>query len=82
MATVAIAAYQWLIVYLLGESVTKVEAESRKGKGAFAARNNSQVYYCRSLAIAYIEVGREGKPQGKSTCMVLGCPVCCYPHDT
>ncbi|XP_022101155.1 peroxisomal acyl-coenzyme A oxidase 3-like isoform X1 [Acanthaster planci] len=52
---VAIAAYQWLVVYLLNESVARVQAESSKGKDAFTARNDSQVYYCRSLAIAFTE---------------------------
>ncbi|XP_022101091.1 peroxisomal acyl-coenzyme A oxidase 3-like [Acanthaster planci] len=50
-----LSAYKWLVVYLIQESMSKLQAEGRKGKDAFTARNDSQVYYCRSLAIAYIE---------------------------
>ncbi|XP_033123209.1 peroxisomal acyl-coenzyme A oxidase 3-like isoform X2 [Anneissia japonica] len=48
-------AYKWLVVYLSKESAHKLMRESKKGEDSFTARNNSQVYYCRSLAIAFIE---------------------------
>ena len=54
--TVALSAYQWLVCYLLEESSAKLQQQLREGKDSFAARNDSQVYYCRSLSLAFIEV--------------------------
>ncbi|XP_068679915.1 peroxisomal acyl-coenzyme A oxidase 3-like [Montipora foliosa] len=50
-----IGAYQWLVCYLLKESAAKVHQELLNGSDHFTARNNSQVFFCRSLALAYIE---------------------------
>ncbi|XP_075050483.1 peroxisomal acyl-coenzyme A oxidase 3 isoform X2 [Mixophyes fleayi] len=52
---VILAAYKWLVCYLLNDSYHKLQQEKQKASDEFYARNNSQVYYCRTLAIAFIE---------------------------
>ncbi|RUS84931.1 hypothetical protein EGW08_007293 [Elysia chlorotica] len=52
---VAVEAYKWLVCYLLQESHRRLSEQSAEGKDPFTARNDSQAYYCRSLALAYIE---------------------------
>ncbi|CAJ1086451.1 peroxisomal acyl-coenzyme A oxidase 3 [Xyrichtys novacula] len=53
--TVCLSAYQWLVCFLLVESHKRLQQQKQAGLHDFEARNNSQVYYCRSLALAYIE---------------------------
>lgn len=54
--TVPLKAYEWLVARLLVDSDAKLRGELNRGKDSFSARNDSQVYYCRSLAITFIEV--------------------------
>ncbi|XP_060102144.1 peroxisomal acyl-coenzyme A oxidase 3 [Heteronotia binoei] len=54
-SSVPLSAYKWLVCYLLQESFQKLRDQEQSGCTEFEARNNSQVYYCRSLAIAFIE---------------------------
>jgi len=53
---VILDAYKWLVCKLLVDSADRLQTQLKTGHDGFTARNNSQVYYCRTLAIAYVEV--------------------------
>ncbi|XP_067945679.1 peroxisomal acyl-coenzyme A oxidase 3-like [Watersipora subatra] len=53
---VALDAYKWLVCFLFEESKERLEVQEKEMKCSFTSRNNSQVYYCRSLALAFIEL--------------------------
>ena len=50
----AISAYHWLVSYLLVESDRKLTEEG-KNQDPFTVKNNSQVFHCQPLSIAYME---------------------------
>uniref|UniRef100_A0A8C6TAA0 Acyl-coenzyme A oxidase n=1 Tax=Neogobius melanostomus TaxID=47308 RepID=A0A8C6TAA0_9GOBI len=55
-SAVSVAAYKWLVCFLLDGSYIRLQQQRSMGKDEFEARNNSQVYYCHSLSMAYIEL--------------------------
>ncbi|XP_066931992.1 peroxisomal acyl-coenzyme A oxidase 3-like isoform X5 [Clytia hemisphaerica] len=48
-------ALQWLVVYFLKNSNKRLIERNGVDPDEFTARNNSQVFFCRSLAIAFIQ---------------------------
>eukprot|EP00794_Sanderia_malayensis_P014289 gene14289-15776_t len=50
-----LAAYDWLVCYLLAESDRKLSSLLQSGIDEFSAKQKSQVFFCRSLSIAFIE---------------------------
>lgn len=52
---VILEAYRFLVSYLMRASVKKMKQELDANRDIFTARTNSQVFYCRSLSMAYIE---------------------------
>ncbi|GIX76895.1 peroxisomal acyl-coenzyme A oxidase 3 [Caerostris extrusa] len=49
-----LSSYKWLVCYLLKQSSEKLKNEL-KYNDPFTSRSRTQVYYCRSLSIAYVE---------------------------
>ncbi|XP_046681221.1 peroxisomal acyl-coenzyme A oxidase 3-like [Homalodisca vitripennis] len=52
---VLLKAYQWLICYLTKSTFQRLKINQSHGKDMFTAKNNSQVFFARTLSIAYIE---------------------------
>uniref|UniRef100_A0A2R5LF03 Acyl-coenzyme A oxidase n=1 Tax=Ornithodoros turicata TaxID=34597 RepID=A0A2R5LF03_9ACAR len=52
---VILSAYKWIACYLLKTSEEKYAALQSEGQCQFTARNNSQAFCMRELALAYIE---------------------------
>lgn len=52
---VILFAYKWLVCYLLKTSEEKYSMLQSEGQCQFSARNNSQAFCMRELAVAYIE---------------------------
>lgn len=52
---VVLDTYKWLVCRLLLDSASRLQSQSKLGADSFTAKNNSQVYFARSLSLAYIE---------------------------
>ncbi|XP_054269521.1 peroxisomal acyl-coenzyme A oxidase 3-like [Macrosteles quadrilineatus] len=52
---VLLKAYQWLICYLTQSTFERLKTQKAQGKDAFTAKNDSQVFFARTLSIAYVE---------------------------
>ncbi|XP_028400851.1 peroxisomal acyl-coenzyme A oxidase 3-like isoform X2 [Dendronephthya gigantea] len=52
---VILQAFSWLVCYLLKQSDKKIQSELNSGKETFSAKNDSQAFFCRSLALAFIQ---------------------------
>ncbi|RWS29699.1 Peroxisomal acyl-coenzyme A oxidase 3-like protein [Leptotrombidium deliense] len=47
--------YKFLISFLMRETAIKLKSELESGKDLFTARSESQVYFARTLSMAYVE---------------------------
>ena len=52
---VILDAYKWLLCWLLQSTSEKYKSEVEHGKDDFAARNDSQVFFARTLSLVYVE---------------------------
>ncbi|XP_066998217.2 peroxisomal acyl-coenzyme A oxidase 3 isoform X2 [Anabrus simplex] len=52
---VILSIYKWLIIWLLQSTEDVYHSNLHEGKDPFTAKNDSQVYYARSLSMAFIE---------------------------
>ena len=54
-ANTVLDAYKWLVCWLLQSTSEKYNSALQLGKDTFTARNDSQVFYARTLSLAFIE---------------------------
>lgn len=47
--------FDWLLCYMLDKSYAKLDKNLKAGKDLFMARNESQVFYSKTLSIIFIE---------------------------
>ncbi|KAJ4439582.1 hypothetical protein ANN_07709 [Periplaneta americana] len=52
---VLLSAYKWLVCWLLQATANKVQSLLQRGKDAFTAKNDSQMFYAKPLSLAFIE---------------------------
>ncbi|KAG8199728.1 hypothetical protein JTE90_000824 [Oedothorax gibbosus] len=52
---VILACYRWLVCYLMKQSYQRFEEEKSRTNDAFAAKCNSQVFYCKDLSVVFLE---------------------------
>lgn len=50
-----LAGYKWLVCWLLQATANKVKSQHQLGKDAFTAKNDSQVFFAKTLSLAFIE---------------------------
>jgi acyl-CoA oxidase len=51
-----LAAYKWLVCWLLQATANKTKSQHQIGKDVFSAKNDSQVFFAKTLSLAFIEV--------------------------
>jgi len=54
--SVLLAAYRWLVCWLLQATANKIKSQHQLGKDAFSAKNNTQTFFAKTLSLAFIEV--------------------------
>jgi len=52
---VLLAAYKWLVCWLLQATANKLKSQHQLGKDAFSAKNNTQAFFAKTLSLAFIE---------------------------
>lgn len=52
---VLLAAYKWLVCWLLQATANKVKSQHQLGKDTFHAKNDSQAFFAKTLSLAFIE---------------------------
>jgi len=56
--SVLLAAYKWLVCWLLQATANKIKSQLQLGLDAFSAKNNTQAFFAKTLSLAFIEVSR------------------------
>lgn len=52
---VLLAAYKWLVCWLLQATANKIKSQHQLGKDAFSAKNDTQTFFAKTLSLAFIE---------------------------